>query len=276
MTDDAPHPSGHEIERELVELAAALIVPPAPDLRGAVRARLAAGAPRQGLRRPGRPGRSPARWVAAAVLAVLAALALTSPGQAAVARLWQFAGVVFRQAPDGGPAAPAPSPSPDLSPHASINPSLGALPGQSVVDLASARRLASFPVSVPTALGAPDAVLVDGAGSVVSLIYGPGPGRPPAGVDGISARIDEFASSQPMFEKSVGPGTVEPVVINGAPGIWVSAPHEVVYLDRQGGFDVVPPHLAARTLIWQLGGVTVRLEGAFTRDQALGLARATP
>ena len=295
MTDNAPS----RVERELTELAAALVLPPAPDLREAVRARLAQ--PASGRRptrsnlplvpRPGIPsGRSTRagsawyaardrpliRWVAVAVLAALALLALTPPGQAAAARLWQFAGVVFR---DTG-SAPAPTSGPGTgtggatAPTGSAGPSLGALPGQTVSDLASARRLAAFPLHVPAALGPPDVVLVGDDGSIVSLIYRPGPGRPAPDASGISARMDEFASSEPVFQKSVGPGSTEAVVINGSPGIWVSAPHEVAYLDRHGSFTSAPPHLAGRTLIWQLGRVTLRLEGAFTRGQALDIARS--
>lgn len=244
------------LEEELRELGRLLVLPPAPDVSGAVRERLAGQPPRA-------PRRAP-RWavpVAAAVAALLALLAATPAGQAAVARLWEFAGVVVRS---GAPATPAPP------------GGAGTLPGQSRQDLATARRQAGFPILVPRRLGTPDVVLVADGGRVVSLIYRTGPGRPPAGTGGVSARLDEFDGTlDPVFEKVIAAPDVQVVDVNGSQAVWVPGPHSVTYLGRDGGYHEESAHLAANTLIWQSGRVTLRLEGAFSLPAALAVARST-
>lgn len=250
------------VERELRGLSGALAVPPAPDVRAAVRARLAASVP--GRRRPPRR----AVQVVATALIALLLLALTPPGQAAVTRLWRFGGVVFSDRQ----LAPVPSPGGRAG-----GPGAEALPGQVGADLASARRAAAFELVVPAGLGVPDRVLISDRGRVVSLLYGPGPGRPPAVSGGVSARLDEFAGTgEPVFQKSVSDAGVQPVEVGGRPGIWVPAPHEVLYVERDGSFTSAPPHLAGQTLIWQVGQVTLRLEGDFGRERALAVAGGRP
>ena len=49
----------------------------------------------------------------------------------------------------------------------------------------------------------------------------------------------------------------------------------MTYIDAQGTPHTESAHLAERTLIWQAGGVSFRLEGRFTRDQAVKIARTT-
>jgi hypothetical protein len=140
--------------RELRQLSAHLSVPPAPDVRTAVRARLAA-----------RPRR---RWRAvAAALAVAVLIAVVPPARAAVAHavsdLLDFAGVRVKQ----GQPAPAPTPSP--------------LPSARPVGLDEARGLARFPVGVPARLGPPERVEVADGARVVTLLY-----------HGGAVRLDEF------------------------------------------------------------------------------------
>ena len=127
---------------------------------------------------------------------------------------------------------------------------------------------------VPAALGVPDQVTVSDGGRVLSLIYGPGPGRPPAGPDGVSARLDQFGGTlDPVFAKTVG-AAAEFVDLPGGIAVWIDAPHDVTYLDRNGLPHNGSARLASRTLIWQSGSVTLRLEGDFTRDDALAVARS--
>jgi hypothetical protein len=60
---------------------------------------------------------------------------------------------------------------------------------------------------------------------------------------------------------------VESVQVGGEPGIWIGARHGL-YLP--GGQPVAAGH----ALIWQQGGLTLRLEAAVPRDQALAIARS--
>ena len=82
-----------------------------------------------------------------------------------------------------------------------------------------------------------------------------------------------------LFELESGPGTeiikkaalgktdVEYVDVDGEPGIWIGGRH-AVYLP--GG----KPRAAARVLIWKHGPLTLRLEAAVGREQALAIARS--
>lgn len=242
------------LEAELRALGRQLDVPPTPDVWNAVHRRLnsAAAGPRR--RRRG--------WLAAAVLVVLttaAVLGATPQGRAAVAELLQFAGINVRQEPGPGPAEP------------------GRLPEANQKTLADARRAASFHVLTLPTLGQPDQVIVAGGRPprVVSLVYRAGPARPKAGSDGVAARLDQFdGTAQPVFDKFVGDGSTEEVRVAGRRALWVRGPHELVYIDRSGVARSESARLAANTLIWQIDGVTLRLEGAFSRDEAIRVAES--
>jgi hypothetical protein len=60
---------------------------------------------------------------------------------------------------------------------------------------------------------------------------------------------------------------VEKVNVDGDPGIWIGGRH-ALYLP--GG----PPRAAGHALIWQHGRLTLRLEAAVGREQALAVARS--
>ncbi len=254
------------LETELRDLGRRLVVPPAADPTAAVLARLAVGAgglPARGrelgpwwLRVAARRRRN-RRLAAAAVLTLLAGLGFTPVGQAAVARVVHVAGVVLRLGAVDAPRRPE------------------QLPGQVDSSLAAARRQVAFPIAVPAGLGPPDQVQVFDAGRVVSLVYRAGPGRPSPGPGGVAARLDQFDGSlDVLFIKEVGAGApTEYLELAGAEtAIWIAAPHDVTYVDRQGTPRTESAHLAEWTLIWQSGGVTFRLEGGFTKEQAVAVA----
>ena len=70
-----------------------------------------------------------------------------------------------------------------------------------------------------------------------------------------------------LKKATLGKTDVEYVRVGGHPGIWIGARH-ALYLP--GG----PPVAAGRTLIWQHGHVTLRLETAVGREQAIALSRS--
>ncbi|MFE9692150.1 hypothetical protein [Micromonospora sp. NPDC005806] len=233
-----------DLERELHDLSAWLETPEAPDVTARVRARLAAPAPRRRRWR---------YWLAAAVAALL--VAALPPGRAAVADavtgLLRFAGVVIGASPV--PVSPTGTPSP--------------LPSQRPVALDEAQRLVRFPIRVPAKLGPPERVLVadpDGTGTyrVATLLYRGGALR----LDAFDGQLDV------VFQKQAsGPG-VELVQVDGDFAVWVDGPHPVAYVDRTGTVRVETARLAASTLIWQESGVSYRLEGNLTRDEAVAVA----
>ena len=77
----------------------------------------------------------------------------------------------------------------------------------------------------------------------------------------------ENGGGSEILKKIAGAGTdVEYVDVGGEPGIWVGGRH-AVYLP--GG----PPRAAGPTLLWEHGGLTLRLEAAVGRARALEIAR---
>jgi hypothetical protein len=176
------------------------------------------------------------------LLAFAVALAVSPEVRAGVAQFLKFAGIEFTTAPPPPlPTTPRP------------------LPGERVVTLEEARRQAAFPVTVPKALGDPKEVHI--GDRFVSLIYD-------------NARVDELDGGiSPIMEKFAGiGGELEPVQVNGTRAYWVNGPHEVIYVDRGGSNRTETARLAGKTLVWQVGDVTYRLEGDYTKEQAISIA----
>src|SRR4051812_44853904 len=172
-----------ELERALRELEPDW--PPTPDLALAVRARIAAPAPR--VRRLW----APALAAALGALLVFAVVMAASPSARSTVLRWLgLQGVEVRHAP------PAATP-----PRVRRGADLGL--GTSVT-LATARRAAGFPVPVPSTLGRPAAVYLSRAPVPrVSLVYAPGPGIPRSRISGaglllMALRGDPF----PLIQKT--------------------------------------------------------------------------
>jgi hypothetical protein len=243
------------VESELRALSRELDMPPASDITAAVLQRLDEQAVRRrrvpdlraGLRKP-RLG-----WRAAllALAAVLALLIATPQGRAVVIHVLRFAGIEVRQ-----------QPGPPLTPGNSAS-----LPSQRQTSLERARHQVAFPILVPAALGRPSEVVVSDQGRVVSLIY-------PQTRYGL-VRMDEFAGrlDQIYFEKYVHFANVIEVQVNGARGLWIKGPHELLYITRNGTPAAASARLTTgNTLIWGTRLVALRLEGNLSKTTAVLIA----
>lgn len=123
------------------------------------------------------------------------------------------------------------------------------------VTLAEAERVAGFRPLLP-ALGPPDEVRIDRfSPSFVILLYG----------EPVRLRMLQFVGGAIEKLASVEQ-PVERVSVNGEPGIWVEGRHVVT-----GPIGL--PRLAGSALLWEQDGLTLRLEGPLTKDEALGIAR---
>lgn len=241
------------LEAELRALSAHLEAPAAPDLTGAVRARLATPPRHPRVRavttalrsRPSVPVKW-RRWVYA-LIAALVLTAATPQGRAVAEHLLRFAGVEFSRTP--GPA-PVVSPS---------------LPGQVRGSLEQARREVGFPILVPSALGPPDQITVSDQGRVVTLQYG-------------GIRLDEFDGriDEPIFGKFLAgdPDHYKRTKVGSATAMWVLGGNVVWYIGRDGINYTASARTTGNTLIWQAGASAMRLEGVSTLKEALRIARS--
>jgi hypothetical protein len=233
------------LEERLADLAAALELPPTPDLVPAVIAQLPER-PRRGRGRL-RP-RPTARAVvlAFATVLVLAGAALAvPPTRHALLRVLGLEGVrivrVHRLPPVPRHARP-------LRLGTRISP-------------AQARHAGDFRALEPPN---PTAVYLahDWPGGRISIVVG-------------SLLIVEFRGAVPPFiYKLIAGGTVtRRLRVNGGHGLYISgAPHELLLADRHGNPLMDTVRVEGNVLVWQQGVVTLRIEGARTLAQALALA----
>jgi hypothetical protein len=80
-----------------------------------------------------------------------------------------------------------------------------------------------------------------------------------------------------LGRKLVGAGlaNVEPAVIDGAPGYWITgAPHVFWYLAPDGSVIEESRRLVGDTLVWERDDVLYRIEGAVSRVRALEIAES--
>lgn len=133
------------------------------------------------------------------------------------------------------------------------------------LDLGREVTLAQAPLGTLVPEDKPDKVFVDDG--TVSLLWGD-PERP-------RLLLTEL-QGQAFIEKLIQPDTrVEPVTVNGRPGAWLEEPHVVMFRDSNGRLRDDSARLAGKTLLWEHGELTLRLEGDLTKEEALRIARST-
>jgi hypothetical protein len=261
--------SERELDATLADVGERLAYPHPTRLADAVRLR---------LREPRTSGhwwdalRSP-RYAFAPVFATLAVLALVVvlalPGaRAAATEFLHLRGIDIFRAP------------------AIATPSATAIPratfAGTLTTLDEARRRAEFKVLAPTdpRLGAPDEVYrgftPTGPHDVITLVYGNRSEIPTSREAGVSALVVEFRGrvDRALFGKVAGSGTrIEELTVNGGSGFWIEGdPHQFFYNDEAGNVWTETLRLAGNTLLWEVGGVTFRLEAQVTREDALRIA----
>ena len=240
-----------ELERALRELGRQVAVPVAPDV---VQAVLAGIEPR----RTGRPGRR--RWVLVAAAAALAALAATlviPDARSALFRALHIGGVRIEIVDELPEVTPDPA-------ELDLDLVLGRR-----MSLEEARRTAGFDIRELDV--APDRVYLGSRGTVWFL-YGT-----PQRVRLLVAQTPRLEVDETfIFKKLAAAGTrVEEVSVAGERGFFLGgAPHLVLLVDERGDVVEESARLARNVLVWEADGVAFRLEGDFTRDEALTVARA--
>jgi hypothetical protein len=252
-----------DLEARLYALGRDLEWPAAPNLVPAIRSGLST-APRRGRR----PAWRVAFAAAAAVVVTVGALLAIPTTRDAIAGFFHLKGVVIQRVPTN----PTPAPSRGA---ASIGERLSL--GQQV-SLERAQAALPYQVIVPGSLGSPDAVylIAPPESHAVALVYLPRATLPQAAQTGVGALIIEFPGQvQPdLFAKMLGPdATLENVRVNGNAGYWISgAPHGFFFIDPQGVSHEDTFRLAGNTLIWDQGGLTIRIESGLSKAEVIQLA----
>jgi hypothetical protein len=227
-----------------------------PRIAAVVLARLAsAPAPR-----PAGRGQRLRAWIAEAVarhrrrvlvvLAVIVLGCLGVPGvRAAVLDWFTFDGVHVRIQPRPGPSRTEAPPPPTA--HGT--------------SLGQARSQVAFRPVVLKALGSPQGVEVSTDRRVLSLTWN--------GPAGATTRLDEFDGTLDYVFAKTSP-EVEWTTVGSTTALWFDQPHEVVIRGADGQSRTETARLAGHTLIWEQDGTALRLEGDFTRRQAVELAES--
>jgi Fe2+ transport system protein FeoA len=131
--------------------------------------------------------------------------------------------------------------------------------------------------SWPALLGTPDAAYAASDPASVSMVWLPGQALPEVGSTGVGALFSRFDGSVevPVITKAAAPGTeIRIVRVDGQPAYWLSgAAHAFGYIS---GDDVAIEtlRLAGDTLLWEVDGVTFRLESALSLEEAIELAES--
>ena len=154
--------------------------------------------------------------------------------------------------------------------------------GAPAISVADAQRQVPWRVTVPSSLGQPDAVYVklatNGGPSQgeVTLVYGQRPGIKVAGETGVAVLVTEARGrvNEAFFQKMLGPdATVEEATVKGHSGYWISGhPHDFLFVGPDGNVQDDSLRLATNTLILDINGTVVRVEGELTKAQAEQIA----
>jgi hypothetical protein len=244
------------LEDRLFDLGTAIAFPTTPPLSARVADQLRQ--PRPGLRLGLGPPVS--RGVALALAATLLLVGLAAAFGIGLGGLR----LVF---------GPAPSPLPSMA----IGPGLG-----EPTTLAEARSTVTFSLRVPglQAVGNPDLVYLaePPAGGAVTLLYRERDGFPADPATNIGLIVTQFRAdiAPESFEKLIGSGVrVTPAKVHGLAAWWVAGgEHFFFYRDDQGLIVPSTLRLASATLIWEERGITYRVEGAPSLEDAIRVAES--
>ncbi|HEU5317945.1 MAG TPA: sigma-70 family RNA polymerase sigma factor [Chloroflexota bacterium] len=223
-----------------------------------------------------RLSRAMARLRAVAVPALLATLLLALAGGAlaifprareVIADRLGLRGVGIEHVPDA-PAAPP------------VGRNLGL--GEPVT-LDAARARLGFAALLPRLpeLGEPDEVYASTEipGGRLTLLYRPRSGRPAVGATGTGLLITEMRGAldpSVALAKQLGPNTrLEGVTVNGGRGYWIEGQaHLMFFRDANGVVRDETLRLAGNTLLWEQGELTLRVELAGPKEEALRIAES--
>ena len=235
-----------ELERALLAIGQNVDFPATPDLTGPVRAGIAEG------RRPSMFSRR-ALVVAVAVLVVAVGAVLAVPQARSTIRDWLGIGnVTIRYVEDLPP----------------VDQATAGLELGERMSLEEARERAGFRVRVPTVEGLedPPKVYYNDVSSQVAFLYG-SEDDPKLLITQADARgaVEKIVNLEVTDRELV---VVEP----GYAGIWLFGEKHAIFYPSTNHEE--PFRLVGNALLYEIDGVTVRIEAEISRDEALRIARS--
>jgi hypothetical protein len=225
-----------ELERELAALRDHVDWPATPDFAGAVVARL----------RRRRTPRVLVVAVAAVALGLAVALAVP-PARSALLRFFHLRGVTVERVETLPPARER----------------IVAADFGRPVPRREAERRVGFELLLPPRFEPARVRVLDGLASVVLRRKD------------VSLALSEFRGTGfGLLKKVAGfATTVEPIKVNGQPGIWLSGGgHVLIFRTGSGAVERKTVRVTGNVLLWQHGQLTLRLAGPIGRDEALQFA----
>jgi hypothetical protein len=162
-----------------------------------------------------------------------------------------------------------------------------ALPGAALdlgrtVTMTEAAAGAGFPLQAPSLpeLGAPESVYIT-YGSVnpmVSFVFAAGDLLPASRFTGVGALLTQFEGSieRGFIAKGLmDESAIRLTAVNGETAFWIDgAAHTFMYLDPAGQIQVETYRLAGNVLLWEVDGITYRLESELEREAAIAIAES--
>jgi hypothetical protein len=248
-------PADDRLEAALSDLGTALDWPATPPLAASVGAAVRDGGPRRAAWRPVRRS---------LVLGLLAALLVAGLAAAIGFALGGLRIIT------GGPPPGDPLP-------ASVVAERGF--GERV-SLADAHRSLGGRLLVPdgTSLGAPPHVYYDRRTGSAALAWGDRPGLPADPDSGLGIVITQFPADigPQTFVKLIDTGArVELATVGGAPGYWIEGgDHFFYFMGADGEALETTIRMVGTTLMWERDGLTLRIEGAPSLEDAVGIAES--
>lgn len=234
-------------------LVARFEFPPTPDIADVVRARIAPNDARRRvmLTQLAKP--------IAVLLVVALVITLLVPDLRARAFGWLKIGAIWIT--DDAPSTthtPVPS-----GLEFDVTPIWSILDWDYKITRAEAQARVDFPLPVVPDLGEPDAVFFYELDEpVVILVW--------KQLDQLPISLHLIGSENRVFKYSAE--EQHPVTVNGRNGLWLVSPHLFEIMPRDGG--IMQRFVNGSVLIWEFDGVTYRLEGDLTLDEALRLAES--
>lgn len=244
-------------EKKVREIAGRMQFPPTPDIAGAVRERIEA---RRGsiFRRPVTRLAQPV----GVIVLVIVLVVLLVPDLRARAFDWLHVGAV-RISEDPPPAAATPFP--NLLQGYDVTPIASILDWDHAITLGKAQDRVDFPIPTVPDLGPPDHVFYYHLEESIIILVWEQPDSTPISLHLIGSRSRVFKyNAQVETETDV----------NGQRALWLTGPHQYEIMPQEGSSAVIQRYIQGNVLIWEAGGVTYRLEGDLTLDEARDLAES--